>query len=187
VETVVNFDLPPTLRAYTHRVGRTARGGNSGTALSLVAPSEASGLDTLVEKQVGMNPKPKKSSDALNKAFSGTVFDEASIGVYRVRVVCFSSCVRDELGCTRAWMQSKYWVAVWGTNIHVFLAHWLLCSGEEGAGDSSAIAFQHEADRGVQVPRGGFPEAGIETGHPQGKASGGPNRIAQRRNTQEPF
>jgi superfamily II DNA/RNA helicase len=59
VETVVNFDLPPTLRAYTHRVGRTARGGNSGTALSLVAPSEASGLDALVEKQVGMNPEPQ--------------------------------------------------------------------------------------------------------------------------------
>lgn len=51
VETVVNFDLPSTLRAYTHRVGRTARGGNSGTALTLVAPSEAVGLDTLVEKQ----------------------------------------------------------------------------------------------------------------------------------------
>ncbi|RNF21696.1 putative ATP-dependent RNA helicase [Trypanosoma conorhini] len=36
VSTVVNFDLPPTLTAYIHRVGRTARIGGSGTAVSLV-------------------------------------------------------------------------------------------------------------------------------------------------------
>nr|AAC96099.1 putative RNA-helicase [Trypanosoma cruzi] len=39
VSTVVNFDLPPTLTAYIHRVGRTARIGGSGTAVSLVDES----------------------------------------------------------------------------------------------------------------------------------------------------
>lgn len=36
IETVINFDLPPTLTAYIHRVGRTARIGDAGTAVSLV-------------------------------------------------------------------------------------------------------------------------------------------------------
>ncbi|KAG5504533.1 hypothetical protein JIQ42_06367 [Leishmania sp. Namibia] len=36
VATVLNYDLPPTLTAYIHRVGRTARIGHTGTAVSLV-------------------------------------------------------------------------------------------------------------------------------------------------------
>ena len=40
-----------TLGAYMHRVGRTARGGASGTALSLVAPHELARLQGLVSRQ----------------------------------------------------------------------------------------------------------------------------------------
>jgi ATP-dependent RNA helicase DDX56/DBP9 len=39
VAFVVNFDFPMSSAAYTHRIGRTARGGASGTALSFIALS----------------------------------------------------------------------------------------------------------------------------------------------------
>lgn len=32
----MNFDLPRTVGSYTHRIGRTARGGRDGIALTLV-------------------------------------------------------------------------------------------------------------------------------------------------------
>ncbi|KAI6190767.1 RNA helicase [Aphelenchoides bicaudatus] len=40
VSNVVNFDFPSTTDLYIHRVGRTARGFNRGTALSLISPHE---------------------------------------------------------------------------------------------------------------------------------------------------
>ncbi|MCJ1244522.1 ATP-dependent DNA/RNA helicase [Trapelia coarctata] len=39
VACVLNFDLPPTSKSYTHRIGRTARAGRAGMALSFVIPS----------------------------------------------------------------------------------------------------------------------------------------------------
>ncbi|KAG9258990.1 ATP-dependent RNA helicase dbp9 [Emericellopsis atlantica] len=38
VATVINFDLPTTASSYTHRIGRTARAGKNGMALSFVIP-----------------------------------------------------------------------------------------------------------------------------------------------------
>ena len=40
VSCVLNFDLPTSSRAYTHRVGRTARAGRTGMALSFVVPQD---------------------------------------------------------------------------------------------------------------------------------------------------
>jgi ATP-dependent RNA helicase DDX56/DBP9 len=39
VSCVLNFDLPRTSKSYAHRIGRTARAGQSGMALSFVIPS----------------------------------------------------------------------------------------------------------------------------------------------------
>lgn len=37
---VVNYDMPPSMNSYIHRVGRTARAGKAGTATTLVGWSE---------------------------------------------------------------------------------------------------------------------------------------------------
>ncbi len=40
VSHVINFDIPPHYEDYIHRIGRTARAGNQGTAVTLVSPDE---------------------------------------------------------------------------------------------------------------------------------------------------
>ncbi|PQK08124.1 hypothetical protein BB8028_0001g02030 [Beauveria bassiana] len=40
VAAVINFDLPTTASSYTHRIGRTARAGKVGMALSFVVPKD---------------------------------------------------------------------------------------------------------------------------------------------------
>jgi ATP-dependent RNA helicase DDX56/DBP9 len=40
VACVLNFDLPTSSKSYTHRIGRTARAGKNGMALSFVIPAE---------------------------------------------------------------------------------------------------------------------------------------------------
>ena len=40
IEHVINYDLPQTPEDYIHRIGRTARAGSSGSAMSFVSPSE---------------------------------------------------------------------------------------------------------------------------------------------------
>uniref|UniRef100_A0A8C6UAD4 Probable ATP-dependent RNA helicase DDX56 n=1 Tax=Neogobius melanostomus TaxID=47308 RepID=A0A8C6UAD4_9GOBI len=40
IANVINFDFPPTVESYIHRVGRTARADNPGTALSFISHTE---------------------------------------------------------------------------------------------------------------------------------------------------
>ena len=40
VSCVLNFDFPATYKSYFHRVGRTARAGKSGTAISFIIPKD---------------------------------------------------------------------------------------------------------------------------------------------------
>jgi len=44
---IINFDLPLEPDVFVHRIGRTARAGRSGLALSLAGPSDARSLDEL--------------------------------------------------------------------------------------------------------------------------------------------
>jgi ATP-dependent RNA helicase DDX56/DBP9 len=49
VACVINFDLPTTASSYTHRVGRTARAGQTGLALSFVVPKKGISKDKQVQ------------------------------------------------------------------------------------------------------------------------------------------
>ena len=51
---VVNYDLPRSAVDYTHRIGRTARAGESGIALSLVSADSLAHF-RLIEKRHGLN------------------------------------------------------------------------------------------------------------------------------------
>ena len=52
VSHVVNYDVPSTPDAYTHRIGRTGRSGRTGTAFTLVTPADAAALRA-IEKRLG--------------------------------------------------------------------------------------------------------------------------------------
>ena len=53
VDTVVNFDVPESATDYTHRVGRTARGQSSGTAITLANETESELMKSIEELRKG--------------------------------------------------------------------------------------------------------------------------------------
>ncbi|CAK6976466.1 probable ATP-dependent RNA helicase DDX56 [Scomber scombrus] len=55
VANVINFDFPTTFESYIHRVGRTARADNPGTALSFISHTELDLLSEVEEALTGEN------------------------------------------------------------------------------------------------------------------------------------
>jgi ATP-dependent RNA helicase RhlE len=58
---VVNYDLPSVPEDYIHRIGRTARAGATGRAVSLVSPDEApqlKGIERLLKRTLPVTPLP---------------------------------------------------------------------------------------------------------------------------------
>ncbi|MCB1468879.1 MAG: DEAD/DEAH box helicase, partial [Rhizobiaceae bacterium] len=65
ISHVVNFDLPDEAESYVHRIGRTGRNGASGSAITMVDPSENSKLRA-VERIIRM--KLPVAADHLGEA-----------------------------------------------------------------------------------------------------------------------
>jgi len=68
ISHVVNFDLPHVAETYVHRIGRTARAGADGIAISLCGPEEAP-LLRAIEKLIGKSipasgAQPRSSRNA---------------------------------------------------------------------------------------------------------------------------
>lgn len=63
VAHVINFDLPMMLEDYVHRIGRTARNGASGEAVSFVTPDESRHWNMIAKKYkiVGVELKNKSA------------------------------------------------------------------------------------------------------------------------------
>jgi ATP-dependent RNA helicase RhlE len=62
VSHVVNYDLPMHPEDYVHRIGRTARAGRKGTAISLVMPDETKSvkaIENLIDMKIAWLDKPK--------------------------------------------------------------------------------------------------------------------------------
>jgi ATP-dependent RNA helicase RhlE len=59
---VVNYELPNVPEDYVHRIGRTARAGSTGAAVSLVSPDELpllKDIERMLKRQVEFAPTPK--------------------------------------------------------------------------------------------------------------------------------
>ncbi len=76
ISHVINFDMPRKVDIYIHRIGRTARAGNKGTAISLVEAHDMAViskierfLDERLQRRVitGLRPQNKESRVAMKK------------------------------------------------------------------------------------------------------------------------
>ena len=70
VELVINFDLPDKPETYLHRIGRTARAGKTGRAISFCLPSQGGNLraiETFIKLKIKLiPPSNKKNEDKPN-------------------------------------------------------------------------------------------------------------------------
>lgn len=91
VSCVINFDLPTTVDGYIHRIGRTARGGASGTSLSFIVPSSEYGKSKYLTcpstaKDESVFRKISRSTSAIGGELQAWNYDSSSVEGFRYRV-----------------------------------------------------------------------------------------------------
>ncbi len=79
VTHIINYDLPPEIQVYVHRIGRTGRMGKRGKAVSLVTREEGkllTDIEMLINAQIeeihydGYKPSPRQSEQPATPAQS---------------------------------------------------------------------------------------------------------------------
>lgn len=80
IDVVVNYDIPQNPEDYIHRIGRTARAGESGYAFNIVAPYEANDL-VKIRKKYNINVKSKKvpSLDEIEYIKNKKIMDDVKV------------------------------------------------------------------------------------------------------------
>ncbi|SPQ27029.1 f577e402-693f-4fe0-a711-d710198d7085 [Thermothielavioides terrestris] len=91
VAAVVNFDMPTSASSYTHRIGRTARAGRAGIALSFVVPKELFGKHKPTsikscEKDEKVLAKIIKQQAKLNRKLEPYNFNKSQMEAFRYRM-----------------------------------------------------------------------------------------------------
>jgi superfamily II DNA/RNA helicase len=72
IDLVVHADPPAEHKAYTHRSGRTARGGAEGTVVTLQTPAQVSEVRTLMRKAgVSVQASPAGPGSAILRSIAG--------------------------------------------------------------------------------------------------------------------
>lgn len=89
VKCILNFDLPKNGKVYTHRIGRTARAGSSGTVLSFVVPEKLNNFSKTASAHLGDEKKAEaiitsQAEEGLEvKPFK---FDMKQVNAFRYRM-----------------------------------------------------------------------------------------------------
>jgi ATP-dependent RNA helicase RhlE len=74
IELVLNYDLPDSAEDYVHRIGRTARAGKSGHAISLAAPDQSQmmrEIERLIESPIEVSQHSPETFERSSGGGSG--------------------------------------------------------------------------------------------------------------------
>lgn len=91
VACVLNFDLPTTAKSYVHRIGRTARAGKSGTAISFIVPLKEFGkhkpsMCTTAKRDEKILSRIIKQQSKLGLELKPYSFDKKQVEGFRYRM-----------------------------------------------------------------------------------------------------